>query len=492
MSLLPAMNPLTVVLIPFVGALLIGAAGKAATLRNLLSWVVALLFFFGVLGQIGPVLEGAGRSQALWEVLPGLSLAFEVEPLGLIFALVASSLWLVATLYAQSYMKATGQGHLGRFFGLYALSLGAAAGIAFSANLLTLFIFYEILTISTYPLVAHNGTAEARRGGRIYLGYLLLSSIALLLVGILWTWAAAGTLDFTPGGILDGKLDATWLPVLAGLFMFGIGKAALMPIHRWLPAAMVAPAPVSALLHAVAVVKAGVFTVLKVTVYIFGIDLLAQTDATLWIAWVAAFTILAASLIALTLDDLKARLAYSTISQLGYVVLGAMIATPLAIIGAAIQLAAHAVAKITLFFAAGAIEVAHQRKKISLMGGLGRAMPLTFGAFTVASLSIIGVPVFAGMWAKWYLLAGSLQASRWVFVGVLIASSLLNILYLLSIPMKAYFGTPAEGVDTRRVQEAPWPMVAAMLLTAGGCIALFFFPEPLYQLAAMLAEGGTP
>ncbi len=486
------MSPLAVIAIPFVGAVAIAAAGRAPRLRELLGWLTAIAFFIGIIDQAGPVLAGEGRSQMLWSILPGLEIAFRVEPLGLIFALVAGGLWLVATLYAHSYMKALDYPHLGRFFALYALSLGAAAGVAFADNLLTLFIFYEILTIATYPLVTHSGSDEARRGGRTYLGYLLFSSIGLLLVGILWTWAVASTLEFRAGGILDGNMDASWLPLLAGLFMFGIGKAALMPIHRWLPAAMVAPAPVSALLHAVAVVKAGVFTVLKVTVYTFGIDLLATTHASLWIAWVAAFTILAASAIALTLDDLKARLAYSTISQLGYVVLGAMVATPLAIIGATIQLAVHAVAKITLFFGAGAIQVAHQRKKISQLGGLGRVMPWTFAAFTVASLSIIGVPVFAGTWAKWYLIAGSLQAGHWALVATLLVSSLLNILYLLAIPMRAFFGQPAEGVDTSRVREAPWPMVAAMVVTATGCIVLFFFPEPLWQLATMALEGVQP
>jgi multicomponent Na+:H+ antiporter subunit D len=484
------MSPITVILIPFIGAIAIALAGRWPKLRDGLGWLAAIVFFIGVLQQIGPVLDGAGREQTLWSILPGLDIAFRVEPLGLLFALVASGLWLVATLYAQSYMKALNYPNLGRFFACYALALGASAGVAFADNLITLFIFYEILTISTYPLVTHSGSEEARRGGRIYLGILLTTSIGLLLVAILWTYFATGTVDFEQGGILAGHIDESWLPLLAGLFFFGIGKAALMPVHRWLPAAMVAPAPVSALLHAVAVVKAGVFTVIKVAVYVFGIDLLADTGAGIWIAWVAAFTIIAASVVALRLDDLKARLAYSTVAQLSYVVLGALVATPLAVIGATMQLAMHAVAKITLFFAAGAIQVAHGRKKISQLDGLGRAMPLTFAAFTVAALSIIGLPLVGGMWSKWYLLMGTLEAHHWVLAGALLVSSLLNIAYLLTIPARAFFLPPADEQVSETFREAPWPMVAAMLITAGLCVFFFFRPDGIYQLAAMLVNGG--
>lgn len=480
------MSPMTVIVIPFIGALAIALAHRHPRLRDGLGWAAAALFFVGVVGQIGPVLAGEGRAQVLWEILPGLEIAFRIEPLGLLFALVASTLWLVATLYAQSYMKVLNYPHLARFFACYAIALGAAAGIAFSANLLTLFIFYEILTISTYPLVTHSGTDYARKGGRIYLFYLLISSIALLLPAILWTYSVTGTLEFADGGILAGHIDPIWVPVLAGLFMFGIGKAALMPMHKWLPAAMVAPAPVSALLHAVAVVKAGVFTVLKVAIFVFGIDLLSETGGGLWIAWVAAFTIVAASLVALTLKDLKARLAYSTVAQLSYVVLGAMLATPIAIIGATMQLALHAVAKITLFFGAGAIQVAHNRKTIPELDGLGRVMPWTFGAFTVGVLSIIGLPLFGGMWAKWYLVLASLEAEQLILVAALLVSSLLNILYLLIIPIRAFFAAPAEGVPTSGIHEAPLPQRVAMVICAAGCIALFFYPDPLFHLAGML------
>jgi len=256
-----------------------------------------------------------------------------------------------------------------------------------------------------------------------------------------------------------------------------------MPFHKWLPSAMVAPAPVSALLHAVAVVKAGVFTVLKVVIFVFGVETLSDTGAGIWVSWVAAFTIVAASLVALTLDDFKARLAYSTVAQLSYVVVGAMVATPLAVIGAVMQMAMHAVAKITLFFSAGAIQVASNRKKIQQFDGLGRVMPYTFAFMTVGILSIIGLPIFGGMWSKWYLLLGSLQAEQWIVVGALLISSLLNILYLLIIPLRGFFAPAAEGVPTEGLHEAPLAQRIAMGVTAGGCVLLFFYPEPLYELA---------
>jgi multicomponent Na+:H+ antiporter subunit D len=479
-------SPLSVILIPFLGAIGIALAHRSTRLRDGLGWAAAIAFFIGVVQQVQPVLAGEGREQPVWTILPGIEIAFRIEPLGLLFVLVASTLWLVATLYAQSYMKSLNYPHLARFFACYSIALGAAAGVAFSANLLTLFIFYEILTISTYPLVTHSGNESARRGGRIYLFYLLASSIGLLLPAMLWTYHATGTLEFASGGILSGHIDPFWIPVLAGLFMFGIGKAALMPMHKWLPAAMVAPAPVSALLHAVAVVKAGVFTVLKVAIYVFGIDLLAETGGGLWIAWVAAFTIVAASLVALTLTDLKARLAYSTVAQLSYVILGAMIASPVAIVGATMQLALHAVAKITLFFGAGAIQVAHNRKTIPELDGLGRVMPWTFGAFTIGVCSIIGLPLFGGMWAKWYLLLASLEAEQLILAGALIASSLLNILYLLAVPIRGFFAAPAEGVPTEGIHEAPLAQRVAMVICASACVGLFFHPDPLYNLARMV------
>ena len=383
-------------------------------------------------------------------------------------------------------MRGNKEQHQTRYYMFFAFSLTATMGIAFAANLLTLFIFYEALTLSTYPLVTHKGTDEARAGGRTYLMILLSTSILFFLLAILLTWQTTGTLDFRVGGILAGRASPTLIGVLLVLFVFGIGKAALMPFHRWLPAAMVAPTPVSALLHAVAVVKAGVFTVLKVAIYIFGIDTLAAIPASRWMAYVAAVTIITASLIALTRDNLKARLAYSTVSQLGYIVLGAMLANRFGVMGGAMHIATHAFGKITLFFCAGAIYVATHKTEVSQLDGLGRRMPITMAAFFLGSLSIIGLPPMGGLWSKWYIARGTLDADNLVLLAVLMVSSLLNIFYLMPIPVRAFFRKPAEIAPAEGFREAPWPCLAAIIFSSLGAFALFVYPEPLFRLASAL------
>jgi len=418
--------------------------------------------------------------------VPGVPLALQVEPLGLLFALIAAVLWVATTVYAIGYMRGHGEQHQTRFYAFFAIAISATMGVALAQNLFTLFLFYELLTLSTYPLVTHAGSDEAKRGGRVYLGILMGTSMGFLLLAVIWTWHLAGTTGFQPGGILAGKTSPLVVGVLYALFAFGIGKAALMPFHRWLPAAMVAPTPVSALLHAVAVVKAGVFAILKITVYVFGLDLLSGTGATTLVLWVAAITIIGASLVALRQDNLKRRLAYSTISQLSYVVLGAVLANAAGIAGAAVHIATHAVGKITLFFCAGAILVAAHKTRVSELDGLGRQMPITMGAFLIASLSIAGLPPMAGLWGKWYLSIGALDAGYGVLVGVLMLSTLLNIAYLLPIPLRAFFarGTGPAG----QWQEAPLPCLVAIAFTTIACVALFFFPEPVYRLASMLVR----
>jgi multicomponent Na+:H+ antiporter subunit D len=405
----------------------------------------------------------------------------------MLLALVTSTLWFVTGIYAIGYMRKHKEKNQTRFYALFAIAIGSALGAAFSGNLLTLFLWYEVLTVSTYPLVAHAGTKKAREGARTYIGILLTTSILFQLFAILITYSVAGTLDFSDGGILAGKLDPAWAGLLFALFIFGIGKAAVMPFHRWLPAAMVAPTPVSALLHAVAVVKVGVFTVLKVTVYIFGTDFITSSGASDWLIWFAGATILLASLVAMRQDNLKRRLAYSTISQLSYIVLGALLATDMGLLGGTMHIAMHAFAKITLFFAAGAILVAAHKTEISQLDGLGRQMPLTFIFFAIGACSIIGLPPFGGMWSKWYLAMGTLEAGQWAMLAILLMSSLLNIAYLLVIPARAFF-SQARDEHVYTGGEAPMSCLIAMAVSSLMCIYLFIYPEPFYTLASMLVN----
>lgn len=473
-----------IVLTPLVGALLVLLTGRSPNLRETMSILTGFVLLAQVISITPAVLAGEIPHQLLASPVPGLPIALALEPLGLLFALIASSLWIVTTVYAIGYMRGHGESDQTRFFAFFAIAISATMGVALSANLITLFLFYELLTLSTYPLVTHAGTAEARRGGRVYLGILIGTSMAFLLPAIIATWYFTGSVTFEAGGILAGKVSPLTTGILFALFAFGIGKAALMPFHRWLPAAMVAPTPVSALLHAVAVVKAGVFSILKIVIYVFGIDLLAQNGVRELMLWVVAITILGASIIAMNQDNLKRRLAYSTISQLSYIVLGAVLASAAGVAGAAIHIATHAVGKITLFFCAGAILVAAHKTRVSELDGLGRQMPITMGAFLIASISIAGLPPLAGMWGKWYLAIGALDSGYAMLVGVLMVSTLLNIAYLIPIPIRAFFGGSSE--PKKPIKEAPIPCLVAIITTATLCVILFFFPSALLQFTEAL------
>ena len=479
------MKQLAALVVPFAGAALISVTGRMPNLREAVTLVTAGVLFVVVASLVPGVLAGGRPQLALFQILPGLLIAFRIEPLGMLFALVASGLWIVNSIYSIGYMRANREHHQTRFYVCFAAALGATMGIAFAGNLITLFLAYEALTLVTYPLVTHHGDEEAKRGGRVYLGYLLTTSIVLLLVGIVFTWNVAGTTDFLPGGILGDRLSKAATGGLLALFMFGIGKAALMPVHRWLPAAMVAPTPVSALLHAVAVVKAGVFTVVKVIVYVFGVENIARLSSVDWLPFVAGLTIILASIIALRSDNLKRRLAYSTVSQLSYVVLAAALLTPLSMVGAVFHIAAHAVSKITLFFAAGAIYTAAHKTEVSQLDGIGRRMPVTMAAFTVGALSLIGVPPAAGFVSKWYIISGAAASGQTGAVLVLIVSTLLNAAYFLPIVYAAFFRpAPAGGAAHG---EAPAPILIALVATAVMTVALFFFADVPLALARQVA-----
>jgi multicomponent Na+:H+ antiporter subunit D len=476
---------------PFLGALAIPLFHTRPNLREAVTLIAAAALFLIVLGLLAAMAGGARPSATLVSLGAGWSIGFALEPLGAVFALVASALWIVNSIYSIGYMRAHDEPRQTGFYVCFAVALGSTMGVALARDLFTLFLFYEALTLSTYPLVTHRRDAEAMRAGRLYLGLLLGTSMLLFLPAIVATYALAGTMEFTPGGVLSGRAGPVALGLLLGLYVFGIGKAAMVPVHFWLPAAMVAPTPVSALLHAVAVVKAGVFSIVKIAVYVFGIDLLASSGASQWLIYAASASLILASLIALTRDDLKARLAYSTVGQLAYLVLGAALATPMGVIGSGLQLATHAAGKITLFFCAGAIYVAHGKSGVSQLAGIGRRMPITMIAFLIGSLSIVGLPPFGGIWSKWALTMGALDADNLIAAMALMLSSVLSLGYLFPVVARAFFLPPADPQEAPGISEAPVWCLLALSLTALLCLALFFGAGALERTLESLFVGAA-
>lgn len=494
--------PLYAVTVSLLAALLIGFSGRKPNLREFWTVSAAVVKFFLVLGMLLPVLQGKVIEYSLFSVVPGLEIRFKVDALGIFFGVTASFLWIITSFYSIGYVRALKEHAQTRYFICFAVALSATMGVAFSANMFTTFIFYEIITFCTFPLVAHKQTAEAFSGARRYLTYLLGTSIAFQLAALFLAYFTAGSLDFAAQGILAGTGSKTLLTVIFVLFIAGITKAAMMPFHSWLPAAMVAPTPVSALLHAVAVVKTGVFVVVRVVLHIFGVDLLAELGLGTALAYFASFTIIAASIIALRQDNLKALLAYSTVGQLSYIILGAALLTPAAIMGSVMHIVLHAAGKITLFFTAGAIYVAAHKTKVSELGGIGRKMPFTMIAFSVGALSMIGVPPLGGFISKWYLTLGAREAGQMPIVAVIVVSTILNACYFLPIIHAAFFKEPnppgghGEGHSHKawpwektRYDEAPILMVCALCLTALVTLILFFAPSVFFDLAKMIAEG---
>jgi len=399
---------------------------------------------------IGRLIHGVFNDQiyeARLNLLPGMDLVFNADALSVLFVTLSTGLWFVTTVYAIGYMEKAP--NRSRFFGFFSLCVTATLGIAMAGNLLTFLICYEILTLATYPLVTHKRTPEAMRAGRIYLTYTLIGGMAFL-IGTAWLRALAGPLDFTETGLLAAHMDISHLnlSIIFLLLIGGLGvKAALVPLHGWLPQAMVAPAPVSALLHAVAVVKAGAFGIVRVVYDVYGIEHAEQLGLLAPLAAAAGVTIIYGSIRALYQDELKKRLAYSTISQVSYIALGAAIFGPMASIGGIVHLVHQGLMKITLFFCAGNLAETLGIHRISEMRGVGRRMPWTMAAFTLAALGMIGIPPIAGFVSKWYLGVGALESGEsWVLV-VLAASTLLNAAYFLPIIYSTWFQQP----------EAPWP-----------------------------------
>lgn len=488
METIVSFRPLLAILVSSLGTLLIIASHNRPNLREFWTFLIAF-FKFGIVCSMVPlILSGHEIVYTLVEVLPGVGIAFKVDALGMLFALVASSLWIVTSIYSVGYMRSLKEHSQTRYFSFFALSLSSALGVAFAANLLTMYLFYEMLSLSTYSLVTHHQDAEARFGGRKYLAFLMGTSIGLLLPAVILTYTYTGSLEFCSQGILAAKASNSALTIIFFLFIIGIGKAAIMPVHSWLPSAMVAPTPVSALLHAVAVVKAGVFCVLRIIFDVYGVELMHDLHLGIMVAYFVSFTIIVGSLFALAQDNLKARLAYSTVAQLSYIVLGAALLSPDGMIGGIIHIAMHGFGKITLFFCAGAILVTTGKKNISEMKGLGRKMPLTMMAFFIGSLSIIGLPPLGGFISKWNLALGSLQAGQLPILVVLLTSSLLNAAYLLPIVYQGFFGKAnpdKSSSEGGRIEKAPFLVVAPLVFTALCSIALFFSPEPFLRLARM-------
>ncbi|MDR0484442.1 MAG: monovalent cation/H+ antiporter subunit D family protein [Alphaproteobacteria bacterium] len=418
-------------------------------------------------------------------------LGFYAEKISMIFALMVNFLWIISIFYSMGYMRGNKEKHQSRFFAFFSLSICFTLGIAFSSNLLTTFLFYEALTLATFPLVAHNINDENRSNVKVYLGVLIITSLILFLPAIIGTLVYLGSIDYTLGGLFIQQESTNIYVVLSLLllFIFGIAKAGVMPVHKWLPAAMVAPTPVSALLHAVAVVKSGVFILIKIVVYIFGIDylnvILQKLFAINWILVIPCITIILASLIALSQDNLKKMLAYSTVSQLSYIVLGVLLLTNAGIISSITNILAHAVAKITLFFAAGAIYVIAHKTKISELSGIGRKMPITMTAFSIAALSMIGFPLTGGFIAKWFLLKGIWESSQHWVLFVIIISTVLNALYFLPIIFKAFFEKYHEDEDDNHegdTTKKSLHMDIAMIASATCVILLYIYSDSFIKI----------
>ncbi len=500
-----ANRPAWAVICPAVVAVLILVFGKRPNIREGCTLAGSVVLSYFVLSMTPVVLERGPIDFVWFELLPHVGLAFRVDALGLIFATTSSCLWILVSLYSIGYMRSLNEHAQTRFYFSFALALLGAVGVALAANLVTMFLFYEILTISTYPLVAHEESKEAMAAGHKYLAYLLTGGL-FFLVGILMVYSLVGTTDFAFTGILSpaaASTSALTLQVVFFCFLLGFAKAAWMPIHGWLPSAMVAPTPVSALLHAVAVVKAGVFGVIRVVCHVYGIDLMQALGLGLALAAIAAFTIVAANLYAIGQNNLKRMLAYSTINQLSFILLGVALLSPMSIAGAMLHIPFHGFMKITLFLCAGAIAAITGKKEISELAGAGRILPVTFTAFIVGAFGMCGAPPLAGFISKWHVALGAVESGMLFFLLIICVGSLLDVVYFFPVIRTAFFGRMPEietisgdqeekvelYADNKPVAEFQrllyWFMVAPLAVTAAFSILLCIFPNMfgIYDLA---------
>lgn len=470
-SIIPALA----VSISLLAAVLIVISSRSPNLREFWTLAAATGKFLLILTLLPAVLAGNIAVSHVLEISPGITLSLQADPLGVFFALIASLLWIVTSVYSIGYVRGVGEKNQTRYFASFAVCLSSTIGIAFSANLVTFVIFYEMLTLATYPLVIHKETPEAISSGRKYLAYTLTAGI-LLIVATAWTYNVIGSVDFVEGGLFRGEgVNGGTIRLLFSLFILGVGvKAGIMPLHGWLPAAMVAPTPVSALLHAVAVVKSGVFGVVRVCAFVFGPDVMREEGLNIALSGVACITIVTASLIAFKQDNLKRLLAYSTVGHLSYIVLGAALISPGGLAGGMFHMVSHAFLKITLFFCAGAIYATAHLEKISDMDGIGRSMPWTMGAFTLGAIGLAGIPPMNGFLSKWYLVGGAGEAGDWIAFSVLLVSGLLNAGYFFPVVYRAFFRAPGESLHKG---DATLFMLIPLLLTALISILLGILPD---------------
>ena len=489
-EMVPSIKPLLAVICPMMAAPGIFLLRKHANIREGTTILAAVIQFVIIISMAPVILEGGFLTFRIIDIGAGIVLGYRVDAFGLIFAITSSFLWILVSLYSVGYMRSLEEHAQTRYYLMFALAIFSAVSIALSENLVTFYIFYEALTLSTYWLVAHHEDKEAFAATRKYLVY-LLSSGWFLFAAVVLTYAITGTTGFADGGILgSASASGSTLIVLFVLFALGSIKAAWMPFHSWLPSAMVAPTPVSALLHAVAVVKAGVFGFVRIVCHVFGIELIGELGIGLWLGAVASITMILGSFFAIGEDNLKRRLAYSTISQLSYILFGVALLSPFGIKGAMVHIPFHGFMKITLFLCAGAIMVVTGKKEISQMAGVGKQMPVTMLAFTIGALGMCGAPPVSGFISKWFLGLGTIQAGTIIFLIVILVSSLLDVVYFFPIVKTAFFDTPAEAsvADGGKIRflEMEKPlylfMVVPLALTALFSVVFFFFPGAFHLL----------
>ena len=476
-----SLSPVLAILCPAIASILIILFGKWPNIREGWTMLAGIIQFLIVISMVPVILDGNIITCTFFTAFPNVEFGFSVDAFGLVFAITSSFLWILVSSYSIGYMRSLHEHAQTRYYFCFAWAIFGAVGIALSGNLLTMFIFYEILTVSTYPLVAHDQTPEALFAGRKYLAYLLTSSV-FFLAALIITYHISGTTDFVNGGIqnLAAEASRATLMVLFMLFLLGFMKAAWMPFHSWLPTAMAAPTPVSALLHAVAVVKAGVFGIIRVVCFIFGVDLMHALGLGLVLISIAIFTIIVANLFALAQDNLKKRLAYSTINQLSLVIFGVALLTPAGIEGAMIHIPFHAFMKITLFMCAGAIMVASGKRNISDMAGIGRTMPVTLITFTIGALGMCALPPTAGYLSHHLLVHGCEEAGGAIsyFPYILLIAAILDVMYFFPIIYIAFFKKPEGG---SKLKEAPLFMLVPIVLTATCSIIFYFYPDLFYM-----------